>query len=251
MPLADEGFDPTEVAVPWKTLTSAGFAVTFATPSGRRGMADGIMLSGEGIGPLGGMLRANGEARAAHDALRDDVAFCAPRALETLADGSIGEFAGLLLPGGHAKGMRPYLESQTLQRAVVQFFAANKPVAAICHGVIVCARARHEGRSVLYGKKTTSLTKAMERLAFRLSKPWAGDYYLTYSETVEDEVTRALAAASDYVRGPSPLSPRSMLRDTAACPDGFTVRDGQYLSARWPGDAHAFANAFVDMLGGG
>ncbi|MDP2368406.1 type 1 glutamine amidotransferase domain-containing protein [Rhodoferax sp.] len=29
---------------------------------------------------------------------------------------------------------------------------------------------------------------------------------------------------------------------------GFVVRDGNYLSARWPGDAHRFANEFLKML---
>ena len=29
---------------------------------------------------------------------------------------------------------------------------------------------------------------------------------------------------------------------------GFTVRDGQYLSARWPGDAHRFAVEFWGMV---
>jgi hypothetical protein len=30
---------------------------------------------------------------------------------------------------------------------------------------------------------------------------------------------------------------------------GFTVRDGEYLSARWPGDAHRFAAEFAAMIG--
>jgi hypothetical protein len=29
---------------------------------------------------------------------------------------------------------------------------------------------------------------------------------------------------------------------------GFTVRDGRYLSARWPGDAHRFAHELAGML---
>lgn len=31
---------------------------------------------------------------------------------------------------------------------------------------------------------------------------------------------------------------------------GFVVRDGKYLSARWPGDAYRFANDFVEMVEG-
>lgn len=30
----------------------------------------------------------------------------------------------------------------------------------------------------------------------------------------------------------------------------WVVRDGQYLSARWPGDVHRFSKRFVAMLGG-
>jgi hypothetical protein len=28
----------------------------------------------------------------------------------------------------------------------------------------------------------------------------------------------------------------------------WVVRDGNYISARWPGDVHSFARAFVAML---
>lgn len=31
----------------------------------------------------------------------------------------------------------------------------------------------------------------------------------------------------------------------------FAVRDGNYLSARWPGDAYLFARRFAGMLGEG
>ena len=43
------------------------------------------------------------------------------------------------------------------------------------------------------------------------------------------------------------LDLRYILRSLARAP-GFTVRDGNWLSARWPGDAHRFASEFVAML---
>jgi len=49
-------------------------------------------------------------------------------------------FDALYLPGGHDKGVREYLESNLIQYLVVDFFVSEKPVAAICHGVIVAAR---------------------------------------------------------------------------------------------------------------
>ena len=59
--------------------------------------------------------------------------------------------------------MREYLESSVLQSIVAEFFARNLLIGAICHGVLLAARSsRSDGRSVVYGKKTTALTKLME-----------------------------------------------------------------------------------------
>jgi protease I len=152
---------------------------------------------------------------------------------------------GLILPGGHAKGMRELLEASQLQSIVAGFFARNQPAGAICHGVLLAARSRGmDGRSVLYGKRTTALTKLMELTAWALTCLYLGDYYRTYPTTVEDEVRAALAAPEHFVRGPI-----SVVRDSPSnLAAGFTVRDGNYLSARWPGDAHRFANEFALML---
>ena len=121
-------------------------------------------------------------------------------------------FDGLLIPGGHcARGMRPFLESATLQAKVAAFFDANKPVAAVCHGVLLAARSRSPvtGRSVLHGRKTTALPWNMESSAWSLTKFTASDpnYYRTYVEapnepagfmSVQAEVTRALAAPTGF-----------------------------------------------------
>jgi len=48
----------------------------------------------------------------------------------------------------------------------------------------------------------------------------------------------------DFIQGPLPV-----LRDSPShLSRGFTHQDGQYLSARWPGDAYSFANGFLTML---
>jgi protease I len=156
------------------------------------------------------------------------------------------DFDALLLTGGHAPGMRVYLGSGVLQSAVADFFAQEKPVGAICHGVLLAARSSlHSGKSVLYGRKTTALTKQMELIAWRLTRSYLGDYYRTYQTTVEDEVRSVLARPEDFIRGPLPLRRDSAVRLGV----GFTVRDGHYLSARWPGDAHRFATKFAAMIG--
>jgi len=119
------------------------------------------------------------------------------------------------LPGGHrARGMRDYLESEILQRHVTGFFEANKPVAAICHGVLLAARSisKRTGRSVLHGYRTTALTWAFENSAWsvaRITRFWDPNYYRTYLEqagqpkgfmSVQQEVTRALALPIEYAQ---------------------------------------------------
>ena len=242
LPLPATDFDPTEAAIPWQVLTERGHTVQFATPDGRPAQADARMLHGHGLGPLAPLLVADRRARAAYAALAHSAAFGAPLAYAALDPDS---FDGLVLPGGHAPGMRPYLQSATIQSVVAAFFQAAKPVGAICHGVLVAARTRAaDGRSVLYGRQTTALTRGLELGAWALTAAWLGRYYRTYSETVETEVRTLLARPADFHRGPLPWR-RDQPADLAR---GFVVQDGTYLSARWPGDAHRFATTFAAML---
>ena len=124
-------------------------------------------------------------------------------------------------------------------------FLARKSVGAICHGVVLAARSKAaSGRSVLHGRKTTALLQRQELLAWNLTRGWLGDYYRTYPQTVQAEVTEALASPEDFIAGPLPLR-----RDTPDNPrPGFALRDGNYVSARWPGDAHRFAELFAAAL---
>lgn len=242
VPIPARDFDPTETGVPWKTLCALGHRVVFATPDGRPGTADERMLTGQGLGVLARFLIADVNGRTDYAEMASSDAFRQPIAY---ADARVSDFDGLLLPGGHAAGMKAYLESNQLQAMTSAAFARDMPVGAICHGVVLAARSRaRDGRSVLYGRKTTALTKQMELTAWSLTCAWLGNYYRTYPTTVQDEVTAALAAPKDFIRGPM-----STARDrpTALSP-GFTVRDGNYLSARWPGDAHRFGNEFASML---
>jgi putative intracellular protease/amidase len=271
-------FDPSEAAVSWQVLVKAGHVVAFATPDGRAAAADDMMLTGQGLDPWGAvpllrnlplmglLMRANRDARKAYAAMIADANYGAPRrwdAVDTVA------FDGLLLPGGHrARGMRDYLESETLQRHVASFFEAEKPVAAICHGVLLAARSisKQTGRSVLSGYRTTALTWALERSAWnftRVTRFWDPDYYRTYLEqsgqpdgfmSVQQEVTRALARPEDFLDVPKTdpdyrRKTSGLQRDSLddARP-AFVVRDRNYVSARWPGDAHTFAKTFAGML---
>jgi putative intracellular protease/amidase len=278
VPLPARDFDPSEAAVGWRVLANAGHVVHFATPDGKPARADDMMLTGRGLDlwgaipllrnwPLLGLLmRANRDARQAYADMIADPDYLAPQRWDAINPSA---FEGLLLPGGHrARGMRDYLESEILQSLVADFFDQEKPVAAICHGVLLAARSisQRSGRSVLHGYQTTALTWAFESSAWsvaRITRFWDPDYYRTYLEqdgqpkgfmSVQQEVTRALARAEDfrdvprsdpnYRRKTSGLNRDSMDDATPA----FVVQDRNYVSARWPGDAHTFAKTLAGML---
>lgn len=279
IPLPRRDFDPSEAAVSWRILHADGHQVIFATPDGRMASADELMVTGMGLDPwgwipglrrlrlVGLLLRADRQARSAYASMLQDAAFRAPLRWEDL---DVADFDGLLLPGGHrARGMREYLESASLRRLVAAFFAADKPVAAICHGVLLAARSTSAttGKSVLHGRRTTALTWALEKKAWataRITRFWDPNYYRTYRETpgqpigymsVQQEVTRAIADPSDFLDVPRDAQDyrrktSGMARDSDTDPSpAFVVRDGNYLSARWPGDVHRFAREFSAMLG--
>ncbi|MDC8985160.1 type 1 glutamine amidotransferase domain-containing protein [Mycobacterium marinum] len=278
IPIPDRDFDPTEVAVSWRVLTQDGHRVIFATESGAAGIADDIMVSGRGldiwsalpvlgsVSLIGRMLRANKDGRRCYELMRQSVEFQHPL---SWAQATLAGVDALLLPGGHrARGMRSYIDSQTLQGLVVEAFAGGLIVAAICHGVLLAARSIDPatGRSVLYGRRTTALTWALERRAWQLTRRTRRgdpDYYRTYTEepgqargymSVQAEVTRALEDPTDFcdVARTAPhrwLKTSGMVRDTATdSRSAFVVDDGGYVSARWPGDTHTFAQVLSRKL---
>ncbi len=239
IPLPDTDFDTTEVAVPWRLLVEAGHEVVFATErAGTVPACDPLLLTGVLFGQLG----AEPEPKQFYDELTR-----APEFNKTVAWGTVdvAHYDALLLPGGHAKGMRQYLGSTALQSKVVEFVKTGKPFAAICHGPLVLARSidKMTGKSVLAGRRTACLPTYMERTAYWLSAWKLGRYYRTYEAYVEEEIR---AAGAEYVRGPFELTKRGTRTDDRPA---FVVVDGNYVSARWPGDAYLFAKKLIEVLG--
>lgn len=278
VPLPRQDFDPTEAAVSWSILHDAGHDLIFATPDGSEARADPVMISGEGLDAwgfipglrklrlLGLMLRAHRPAREAYRQMQRNLNYRKPLSYAQL---QVQDYGALMLPGGHAKGMREYLENAGLQAFVADFFDAGKPVAAVCHGVVLAARSisRKTGKSVLYGRKTTALTWKLEKSGWDLTRFfarfWDPGYYRTYDEApgepvgyrgVQQEVTRALARPEDFLDVPADapshfLKSAGLARDTLGdSRPAWVVRDGIYVSARWPGDVHTFARTFADVL---
>lgn len=241
IPLPSHDFDPTECAVPWKILTDHGMRVRFATPDEKMASCDQRMLHGTNLGIFKGVLAADRNARHAYALLEQQYEFQNP---SKWSEARVNDFDGLLLPGGHAPGMKPYLESKDLQNLTAAFFDAQKPVGAICYGVLLAVRSQLNGESVLKNRKTTSLLARQELIAWAMTRLWLGDYYRTYPQTVEAEVRSNLSSSEQFILGPMPF-----IRDSEENLNArFCVRDGNYLSARWPGDAHKFAYEFLKML---
>jgi putative intracellular protease/amidase len=240
MPVPDRDFDVTEVAVPWRVLTAAGHEVVFASErAGASLAADPRLLTGVLFGRLG----AEPEPQQFYREMLGSAGFRAPVGWSDLQP---AEYDGMILPGGHAPGMRQYLGSATLRDKVAQFWALRRPVGAICHGVLVLARTRDPatGRSVIADRHTTCLPKYMERGAYYLTAWRLGRYYRTYPQYVQDEVKAALDDPALFHRGPRTTTRGTMTDDRAA----FVVEDANYVSARWPGDAYLFAKRFLALL---
>jgi putative intracellular protease/amidase len=242
IPLPDVDFDVTEVAVPWKLFIRAGHEVVFATEhGGHAAAADPRLLTGVVFGKLG----AEPEAIAFYRELER-----APEFTRPVSWGSLEPRAhdAMLLPGGHAPGMRQYLGNETVRRKIAEFWNLGRPVGAICHGVLALARSKDasSGKSVMADVKTTCLPKYMERSAYLATFWKLGRYYRTYPAYVEDEVKAALTdPAAQFIRGPRVLSARGTETDDGPA---FVVEDGRYVSARWPGDAYLFARKLMARL---
>jgi protease I len=234
--LPQTDFDPTEVAFPWTVWRAAGREVRFATETGEPASCDLVTLDGSGLPLLARSLRARPAAREAYARLISDPYYRRPLCW---GDVCAADFAALHFPGGHAPGMKPYCESAEVQRLAREAFTARQPVSAICHGVLPLARA-----GVLAGKRTTALTGSQEAIAIALTNRALPGHYRTYPESVEAEVSRLIGLQGRFERGP--LLPRYA---SAVTPEvGFVVRDGNYLSARWPGDAWTLALRLLELL---
>jgi putative intracellular protease/amidase len=230
IPLPDHDFDPTECAIPWKVCTSRGWKVAFSTEHGNVAQADPNLLKGPILGPLG----AGAKAVAAYRQMTQDPAYQHPI---PYAEIDPDRYQAILLPGGHAPGMRQYWESPILQNKVLQFWQQGKLIGAICHGVLVLARTidPQTGRSVLYGHKVTALPQSLDRSGYLLNSWLLRRGYLTYPCTVVEEVRACLERPEDLSNGRSVLVP-------------YVVCDGNLITSRWSLDAALFSERFADAL---
>ena len=197
--MANYGNDPTEVAVPWHVFKSSGFDVSFATETGTAPACDKKMYEGMTQKLLG----ATKDAVQTHATLQSDSAYTSPLSW-TAPEFDLTKYDLVFMPGGHEKGMRQYIESQSLHRQLARYVPlvsrknnSRKCLGAICHGVQVLAAADKEGKdeSVIFDFETTALPGTMEQGIFQATRLFLGDYYKTYgpaSDSVEQIVRKRL-----------------------------------------------------------
>ncbi len=230
IPLPDHDFDPTEAATPWRVCVERGFKTTFATEQGAIAVADHRLLMGFLRGPLG----AGPMGLADYKRMIKSAEYKQPIRYQDI---HVSEYDALLLTGGHAPGMKQFLESKVLQQKVVEFFHTDKVVGAICHGVLVLARSVDPatGRSVLYNYKTTSLTKLLEAIGYCSTFWLLGRRFRTYPDYVADEVRTALKHRRQYSSGLIPVS--------------HVVIDRNLVTARyWLFDALPYSVKFAELV---
>ncbi|MHC1559218.1 type 1 glutamine amidotransferase domain-containing protein [Actinomycetospora sp. C-140] len=240
VPLPDRDFDTTESSIAWRAFVDAGVEVTFATETGRVAACDQRLLRSGFFN----WFPAGQDALDAYRAMSSSPAFRSPI---TYRDIDPADFDAVHLGGGHAQGMRQYLDSGVLRERVLGFHRQNKTIGAICHGSLIPARTidPRTGASIIEGRRFTTLTRPIEKFAFRCTWFRVGRRYRTYWKYTETEVGQAVGSAGAIERGETRFGAfgYSLTHD-----EPMVVEDGHFLSARYPFDAPRYAEAFVRRL---
>jgi putative intracellular protease/amidase len=140
-----------ELAVPMHWLAERGANITLASIAGGAVPLDpGSIPAADAPG-----------AQSQHEFLQTHASMLA--ASVPVADLRVGQYDALLLPGGHGT---VWDLPQGAAAVVEAFFAAGKPIAAVCHGPagLVGAR-RPDGLPLVTGLRVNAFTDAEERLA--------------------------------------------------------------------------------------
>lgn len=230
IPLPDHDFDPTESATPWRVCVDRGWKATFATENGTVAEADPRLLMGFVRGPLG----AGPMGLRDYRRMTESPEYQRPIKYTNI---HVDDYDALLLTGGHAPGMKQFLESKVLQQKAVEFFKKGKGIGAMCHGLLVLSRAidPDTGKSVLYEYKTTSLTKLLEVIGYCSTFWLLGRRFRTYDAYVAEEVKSALKDKAQYSSGLIPFP--------------HVVIDRNLVTSRyWLFDAMPYSLKFAEMV---
>eukprot|EP01094_Clydonella_sp_ATCC50884_P030451 TRINITY_DN9943_c0_g1_i1.p1 TRINITY_DN9943_c0_g1~~TRINITY_DN9943_c0_g1_i1.p1 ORF type:complete len:295 (+),score=68.03 TRINITY_DN9943_c0_g1_i1:166-1050(+) len=249
VPLPSVGFDATEMAMPCSLLAKLGHTLVFATKDGKPSEgADPLTLTGM----LGGLLaKPSAAALADYASVVSSDAYKNPVPFSAL---SAHDYDGVLLVGGHHPGMDEFLREELLRPFLADMLSAeDKRVAAVCHGVLHLSRA-----GLISDRTVTAVPRRLERIGVVVTEYVAGlpsaSYQLstTGNAWVQDEVE---PVAGTFLDGSLPLAADVLVHPLvppswtdAALTRAFVVVDRNLVTARFWGDAPAFAHAFAASL---
>jgi putative intracellular protease/amidase len=159
------GYWPEEFVTPHKIFTAAGFDVTLATPGGVRPVPDAAGYSPE----------MNGGSAEAGQALADyiEAAKSEIDQVVNLDEVDVADFDLVFIPGGHGP-MEDLAVSEPFGTLLNDFYRAQKPIAAVCHGPAGLLSAKNADGSWLFdGYRLTAFTNTEETQAgFADSAEW-------------------------------------------------------------------------------
>jgi len=144
------GFWLEEFATPYYVFRDAGATVTLASPAGGQPPVDPKSDAPDMQTDSTRRFNADAEAREALAHTR------------RLAEVAPGDFDAIFYPGGHGP-LWDLAEDRTSIGLIETFYAAGKPVGAVCHAPAVLKEAKGpDGRPLVAGKRVTGFSNAEE-----------------------------------------------------------------------------------------
>ena len=203
------GFWLEEFAAPYYVFKDAGAEVTLASPKGGQPPVD--PKSDEPANQTEATARFKGDA-AAQAALATTM---------RLAEVNADDFDTVFYPGGH--GPMWDLAGDAASIALIErFYAAGKPVAAVCHAPAALLKASHQGQPIVKGKRVTGFANS-EEAAVQLTT--------VVPFLLEDELKRlggTYEKAEDWA--------------------DFTVVDGRLITGQNPASSASAARELLELL---
>jgi len=205
------GFWLEEFATPYYVFKDAGAAVTLASPAGGQPPVDPKSDAPDMQTAATQRFNADAEAREVLAHTR------------RLAEVDPDDYDAVFYPGGHGP-LWDLAEDRTSIGLIETFYAAGKPVGAVCHAPAVLKEARGpDGRPLVAGKRVTGFSNA-EETAVGLQE--------VVPFSLEDELKRH---DGRYTRGDAWQSHHEV--------------DGQLVTGQNPASSEATARALLARLG--
>lgn len=96
---------------------------------------------------------------------KDEKAQSAFKNTRKLSEINADEYDAVFYPGGHGP-MWDLAESEQNSKLLLEFYRADKPIGAICHGPAALLKAAEKEPALLRNKKVTAFSNAEEKLVF-------------------------------------------------------------------------------------